>query len=352
MRLFNPTKLKNPSDLSAGRFFFAKVKQTFAGESTSETLGKILFNSLDDTSLVARGEAFPLLPFMKTSPMVDEVVLCLIGPSSNLEQASRTPIIYYLAGVNIWNHPQHTAYTREKDQPVLHPDFQESADVNPMKQFPGDFILEGRRGQSLRFSETQAGTPWKGSASAKPVIILSNGQLQTEEGFTPIAEDINSDSSSIYLTSNQNIPLKESQTFTLFNPVKVKDYSKSQILLNADRVVINSKTEEVILQASTSIGIKGRQVYIEAQETLSSNARRINLGQSADQQAVLGNKLVSELDKLYSELKDVYTQIGLMGSAIGNIEAARVTATAIANLEVRQRELTSTLLSNKTYLSK
>lgn len=352
MRLFNPTRLKNPSELSAGRFFFAKVTQTFAGESTSETLGKILFNSLDDTSLVTRGEAFPLLPFMKTSPMVDEVVMCLVGPSSNLEQASRTPIIYYLAGVNIWNHPQHTAYTREKDQPVLHPDFQESNDTNPMKQFPGDLLLEGRRGQSIRFSETQAGTPWKGSSKAKPVIILSNGQLQTEEGFSPIVEDINSDSSSIYLTSNQSIPLKESQTFTLFNPVKVKDYSQSQVLLNADRVVINSKTGEVILQASTSAGIKAKQTYIEAQETLSSDAPRINLGKSADQQAVLGNKLVTELDKLYSELKDVYAQIGLMGSAIGNVEATRVTATAIANLEARQRELAVTLLSNKTYLSK
>ena len=351
MRLFQPSPFKNPSELTAGRFFFAKVVETSAGAS-DQTLGKVVFNTLGDPSDISRGEAYPLLPYIKSIPLVDEVVLCLIGPSSQQETTSKSTVAYYISGVNIWNHPQHTAYTREKDAPILHPDFKESADINPMIAYPGDILLEGRRGQSIRFSETQTNTTWKGPENQKPLIIVSNGQVATEEGFTPTAEDINRDSSSIYLTSNQSIPLTQPQTFRLFDSPTTANYSDSQVIINGDRLVFSSKKDSILLQATSAVGIKGVATYIEATDKVEVEAPKVLLGKSANEKAVLGNKLVDELRELYSELSTLAVQVGLMGSAIGNLEAVRLSADIKVKLDTRRVGLSNKILSDKVYVSK
>ena len=69
-------------------------------------------------------------------------------------------------------------------------DGKELPDVNPIKSAPGDIQIEGRYGQSLRFTGGKInGTSYIDDSNlGKPVIILSNGQATSEEGFTTLAE--------------------------------------------------------------------------------------------------------------------------------------------------------------------
>jgi hypothetical protein len=71
-------------------------------------------------------------------------------------------------------------------------------------------------------------------------------------------EQINQDDSSIYLTSNQSIPLRNN-LIAPFNPITlpidIPDYTESQAILNAGRIILNSKLDDVMLFAENNIEI-------------------------------------------------------------------------------------------------
>lgn len=352
MRLFEPKTSKQGPKIRTGKFFFARVSAVNFSKEAPDLLGTISYRSLGDISDITKGIAYPLFPHIKNVPLVDETILCLIGPSENQERSGRVDKVYYLTGVNIWNHPQHTGYTRESSEVILHPDFKESSDINPLLPYPGDIILEGRRGQSIRFSEAQTNTPWSSSKKASPVIVISNGQLQTEQGFSLITEDINADASSIYLTSAHGLPLKESQIFDTFDTTPTSAYGASQVILNGDRLVFNSKLDSILLTSSTQVGLKGTDVNIESTQAVTLEAPRISLGFQANERAVLGDSMVDELTKLYADLKNVIKELGVLGSVVSYTPMIQAATTALTNIELRENQLKNRLLSNKTYLSK
>jgi hypothetical protein len=351
-RLFQSQRTKQTFGEKSGKYFFARITSVNLNQDTPDLVGTVSFRSLSDIPGVEKGIAYPLQPHIKNVPLIDETVLCLIGPSENQEQSGKLDRVYYLTGVNIWNHPQHTGYTRESSEVTLHPNFKESVDINPLLPYPGDVILEGRRGQSIRFSEAHPGTPWTSLKKASPVVIISNGQLQTEQGFSVITEDINADASSIYLTSTHGIPLKESQTFNTFNAPTVSAYETSQVILNGDRLVFNSKLDSILITSSTQVGLKGIDVIVEGTQAVTLEAPRISLGFQADERAVLGDSMVDELTKLYTDLKNVIRELGVLGSVVSYTPMIQVATTALTNIELRENQLKSRLLSNKTYLSK
>ena len=78
----------------------------------------------------------------------------------------------------------------------------------------GDTIIEGRFGNSIRFSHISifpsqsVVSPWsKSGRNTRPITIIRNGQTKTTSSvrWTPIFEDIDGDASSIYLTNGQEI---------------------------------------------------------------------------------------------------------------------------------------------------
>ena len=97
------------------------------------------------------------------------------------------------------------------------PIFIERNDVHPLLPFTGDVIYEGRWGNSIRlgstarYSVSSSLNPWSNyGKNGEPITIIRNGQnvnSSDDEGWTPITEDINFDSSSIYLTNDQQIPI-------------------------------------------------------------------------------------------------------------------------------------------------
>ena len=148
--------------------------------------------------------------------------------------------------IKIWNHPHHNALppinsnippSQQKDylqieagsvrritdnssEINLGNTFKERSNIHPLQPYEGDYIIEGRWGNSFRFGSTVSGSSndWSISGTnGDPITILRNGQSPTSsiKGWVPITEDINNDLSSIYLTSTQKLP---------FNVSSINDY--------------------------------------------------------------------------------------------------------------------------------
>tara|TARA_B100000287_G_scaffold431659_1_gene489349 strand:- start:3129 stop:4304 length:1176 start_codon:yes stop_codon:yes gene_type:complete len=192
--------------------------------------------------------ARPLFHFLKQYPLKNEVVLLVEAPSKQaalgISGENEGQMYYYFPNVNIWNHQHNNAFPDmryyKKDeayasnygtldgQPIRNPDdnsveiplgnyFTERLDIQPLLPFEGDTIIEGRFGNSIRFGATaiqKDGLPAEQSAystkgkTGDPITIIRNGALVEEEdnGWEHTLENINTDHSAIYLTSNQILP--------------------------------------------------------------------------------------------------------------------------------------------------
>lgn len=359
MRLFDLTKTANSPINEVRRISYGKVVSTNYNRDTPDEIGSIEYQFLTDIEGVIRGKAYPLFPFLKQPPLIDETVVLLSAPSEVTTEENHFIKTYYITSVNIWNHPHHGGITETKQAVTLGADFPEIADVNPMLPFEGDTILEGRLGQSIRFSQTVPGkTPWTGSASGTPLIAITNGQVNVGNGFEFVTEEINSDFASIYLTSNQQLPLSQSYIKTTsFDtaPTSTPAYGSNQILLNSGRIYLNANIERVLINGEQGVGLAGTAINIDGVKDITLDSKAIYLLANAkdqSQHAVLGDSLVSEIDSLYSDLQDVLSELGVLASAVSYLPMVQAASTALVNLETRQKKLRSRLLSNRIYLSK
>lgn len=140
--------------------------------------------------------------------------------------------------------------------------------ISPLQPYEGDLLLEGRFGNSIRFGSTvdlngnmdryTVNVPWKGSAKqGDPIIILSNGRknLPRFSSFY-VSENIETDASTLYLTSTQKLP-----NFKLNNILRTKDvdsessFNASQFIGVADRIILKSKSDIIVLDTKKSIEI-------------------------------------------------------------------------------------------------
>jgi len=315
------------------------------------SIGAIKYKVLGERSQVKENTqtiAYPLSSHVKHIPLKNEVVLLIRAASENQSNSSTSTKEYYLDIINLWNHPHHNAHPGRDVEPNLGEDFQELADINPMRPFEGDIIFEGRQGQSLRFSTGIPNkTPWIGEQGS-PITILSNGQVTTDEGFTTITEDVNEDFSSLYLTSNQQVKLTPSQTFSLFSPEGVDVYQQSQFLANTNRVVLNGR-DSILGTAVNQIGLKAADVYLEGTSNTTINAPRIQLGEKNTQPILKGDDTVKLLKDLLTELQNLGTKMVAAANAGGPIisvqDAGASLVTKTTTLTTRLERLKST----KTY---
>ena len=191
------------------------------------------------------------------------------------------------------------------------------SNINPLLPFEGDIIHEGRYGSSLRFGSTAKSKSiyannWSSAGNnGDPITILRNGQslTSTQEGWIPVTENISNDLSSIYLTSYQKLPFSiANENFISYTtpPISPAHYTKPQIILNSGRIVINAKSDSVLISGQNSIGlssngsinIESKQIYFDGID--------IRLGRKDASQPVLkGNDTVEYLKILLTELKNI-----------------------------------------------
>ena len=301
--------------------------------------------------------AYPLRGNQKYIPMKSEIVIIHLGPSDEVSESDRAEKVYYSDVINLWNHPHHggSQESNSEDSIELGEYFQEVSDINPMQPFEGDYILEGRNGQSLRFSTAvEEKTPWLGKDQSKPITILSNGQRLTDEGFSLITEDVNEDYSSIYLTSTQQVPLTPSHTFSKTYkqdaPLSHADFNAPQLLLNSDRIVLNSRKDSILLTSQDSVGVKGARINIEGVSKIHLEAPRIYLGEEATQQVVLGNELKDLLSEILDELGSVGQKLLKATNGGGPIVSAIDAGQSLITSSTRLKTKLSRILSQKSYV--
>ena len=143
--------------------------------------------------------------------------------------------------------------------------FSEKDDVYRLKHWEGDRIWQGRSGQSIRLGASwlderfHEGVMQATEGNQSPSILIRVGQSptaipNTENVFGRIVEDINNDKTSIWMVSDQIVPLKPSTTSdNLIHIRSVSDYpsvfSGNQLIFNSDRIILNSKFDKILVHA-------------------------------------------------------------------------------------------------------
>ena len=306
---------------------------------------------------VAKPIAKPFFPQFKSFPLVNEIVLLFYLPDSNMGVQDTSKIYYYLNAVSIWNHPHHNAYPnifdgvadeeqkqdyqaieggsvrRVEDESTeinLQGDnptggtFIERTNIHPILPFVGDNIFEGRFGNSIRLGSTTKSkglykNNWSESGEeGNPITILRNGQPTDagDEGWIPIVDNINNDLSSIYLTSNQLIPIKASSTnYTGISDENIPEfpnqYKGNQVILNSGRVLLNSTTDSILLSSKKVISLSAKSdIGIATSGSIAMESGELKLGGSnAEQPAVLGDIFLDRLSGVMVGLQAVITSL-------------------------------------------
>jgi len=308
-------------------------------------IGSVKFRGLRNQVKRAQGNlhwAFPLESNDEDFPLKNEIVLVF-------ESLNR---FYYLRKVNVGGNANNQALngleseagpptsTEEKIQTIqqhsntptnetaqqipanLGTYFQSKPDIYHLRHWEGDKIIEGRSGHSIRF-----GTSWKDAkihngqfqaltTDQSPTLLLRVGQ---SPNVTPIPslfvtgrviEDINNDLSSIWMATDLVVPLKLATQGTPYNGRSVVNFPSSftgnQIIINSGRVVINSKSDKVLLHAFDGIHLSTlkdgtwdieRDFIIRTGRQASLIAPKIYVGSynSAAERMVLGDTLVRAL---------------------------------------------------------
>lgn len=317
------------------------------------------------------GIAKPFFPQISAYPLINEMVLIFQLPNSNIGRNTSEKSFYYINMISLWNHPHHNAYpnpvtsntlpesqqrdykqtaggsvrrvTDEETGIDLNSDinlsqatFIERNNIHPLLPFAGDIIHQGRWGNSIRFGSTvQNGLPdeanlnnWSDiGTNGDPITIIRNGQPSdaSDEGWKHITENINDDLSSIYLTTSQSIQLTpSSENYRSFStlPISISSFTNPQIILNSDRVVINAKTDSVLLSAQKSISLSTNESVNINTKTLSIDAGSIKLGsKDAPESVVRGDTLFFQLNGICDALTSMLEILSTSKTYINGVPA-------------------------------
>ena len=187
-----------------------------------ESVGNILYTPLNFLAPPIGGleSSFRAKPYYTNDnfyPVANEIVIIVQGPASSYNEDNAFES-YYLPPIGIQRRPSSNALP---DQVFLDSGdfyqgqyFREPINIRPLRPYEGDYILEGRFGNSLRFGSTidnestNYPNDWSNEGNlGNPITILKNGQYEDlqKDSIDNIIEDINLDHSSIYLCSSQQI---------------------------------------------------------------------------------------------------------------------------------------------------
>lgn len=395
MRNFNITKPVQPGQTQIKikrrkdefQPFYAKV---LAVNLTNPDygIGKIKFEPLERGTEVA-SVALPASFGIKQYPLVGELVM--ISPSPD----DFSDLVYSIPA-NAQNNPTTNIVDGYYSQFFIERD-----DINPLQPYNGDTILEGRHGQSLRFSHFQdINHSWGGQGDIGGAItILSNGQEEAEDGRSFILENVNEDPAILILGERFSLPLEDSSKRDSYEET-IQDGSSfigNQAILSSDRVYINARENSILLSAQkANIGLSANTVNIDGVSSIRMDAptyniqsdtftatnksrtidsqtstynydqfnltgtnitidhNRIALGQNAVNPLIQSNELMTDIALLNSNISSLSTAlsgvVALLAALPGGQAPAAALQAAATSLQT-QASLIQTKASSGTYLS-
>ena len=218
-------------------------------------------------------------------------------------------------------------------------------DIRQLEPAPGDTIINGRFGQSIRF-----GSADPKSEVPSPNILLRVGQLTDASKFEkqdvvddlvetpnkPVNEDIDADGSSLWMTTDEAVSLEfAAETTDSAYPA----LDGKQIILNSDAIIFNAKNEgDVSLFAGNEINlVSGFSVIVDTPE--------IYLGSpEATEPIVKGQVLHDLLLELIDTINGIHT-IPTPAGPTGPLNAAQTTGgvlgTSLAKIKGKVKDILS-----------
>jgi hypothetical protein len=237
----------------------------------------------------------PLNPQIQTTPIIGEIVIGV----KYLGQ------LFYTTQINFFGNPNFNTQhglskgkskdtlvsekidtANEQDDTSVKLGYYMTADVDARKILPseGDVIIEGRFGNTIRL-----GSDIKNENLESPNIILNAGQTKEGDKKVPIKEVIDTDGSSVYITTNQPLEFTPGTASQLAPP----PYEGKNILLSSDRIIFNTKNGgDIGLFSNNNISITAaKEVVIESPVTKIGSIQ-------ATEPIVLGAILESKLNDI------------------------------------------------------
>lgn len=338
-------------------------------------IGTIFYDFFENptTSNSSGLKAKPFFSNYKIFPLKNEIVFIIASPNYNSQTLTNSIDYYYITPINLWNSSHHNALPNpitfqlensksyndiesgnikntSKGNPNVNlgDTFKENSKIRPLLPFEGDVIHEGRWGHSVRFGSTIEGDP---------IMIIRNKTYNVKEDLDFILEDINKDGSSIYCSSNFEVPLEPSsenyKSYIKNLPQKINKYKDNQIIITSDRLVFNSRKDHILFSSNKSINLNSAEsVNVDTKEHI-IKASSIKLGgHEAEEPLLLGNKSVNLLNNVLSELINLTTQLSSLTSLPSGVPFIPLNAQAIESkirLTLYKNQLNSLLSSqNKT----
>jgi len=284
--------------------------------------------------------AYPLYANNSAYPLINEVVFITSLPNQKIQEKTSAVSNFYISAVNLWNHPHHNGipYIAGTTTPANSKNyidtslgstnkltdstgtilfgnyFKERSKIFPLQPFEGDIIHQGRWGNSLRLSGT---APNKNNWSSEgeqgdAITILRNGQTDNPDknGWDFTEENINTDASSIYLTTTQKVPFQAASTsYFSYNqdaPILPDEYTGKQIIINSGRLIFNSSEDHLMLSSTKTINLNSNSgLNIDTTQAV-FQTENIYLGsKSATEPLVLGDALEAVVKELISIIQDI-----------------------------------------------
>ncbi len=230
--------------------------------------------------------------------------------------------------------------------------FVRASSIYPLQPLEGDTIINGRYGNSIRFSTSQPNpsgyqeldetkgyldNPWsdnENNVGEDPILIIRNGQSDesrdvihtSPEALLPMFENLKDDKSSIWLTDGQTInslsellndATEDGSGVMTTSQIKANglgnvytDFGKAtpQVIITSDRIIFAAKDDEILLFGKNGIGLAAdNDIVIESNDTITISAPVIELAGEVKYgvgggKAINGEKLVELLEDLCDEI--------------------------------------------------
>lgn len=266
---------------------------------------------------------------IKKIPLKNEIVQIYNLPSEDRERDPDARKNYWRHIIPLWNHPHHNAYPdtnqdkAQESKADLGKEFKEEDNISQLQPFPGDVIIEGRHGQSIRFNGTKyESNEWTDdSNNGKPVTIISNGIGTPKSGTDLIIEDINKDPGTIFMTSDHKLPIKPGNTKTdafVKEPKTPDQFKGKQILIASGRLYFNSYEESAFISAKEDIGLNAKKVAFDGVDYVSMDGKKVYLGSFAQKEknpVLLGEVSTTWMDSHLSLFESVVTTLSTLPPA-------------------------------------
>ena len=335
--------------------------------------------------------ARPLFPSVSAVPLKNEIVYIMTMPNSVIQSNVNEVAYYYFQSVNIWSSTHHNAIpnpinnedtipesqTQDYEQTStgnvrrvtdngteieLGDTFEEKLDVRNMLPYEGDYIYQGRWGNTIRLGSTvtDATIPNTWSSTGEdgdPIMILKNGQHdESTDPWVPQVEDINTDLSSIYLTSTQALPIDVSSKSynSYFNaPTATNEFDSEQVIINSGRILFNSKDDNILLSSFDTINLNSiNSVNIDTPKTI-VQSKEIYLGDKyATEPVILGDKFLDDFKDLCSNIVQLCTALSVPIAEYPPLKAVAPLPIKASTLRNQAQRMISNINRYKSKVSK